>query len=217
MFIHKRATKGINMALIPMVIEQTGRGERAYDIYSRLLKERIIFLGTPIDDNISSLIISQLLFLEAEDPDKDIFLYINSPGGIVSSGLAIYDTIQYIKPDVVTTCMGQAASMGAVLLAAGAKGKRYALPHARIMIHQPLGGVEGQAADIKIAANEILRVREVLNDILAEITGKEIKQIEKDTDRNFFMSAEESKAYGLIDKVLEPRSKNKVKETKKDE
>lgn len=205
------------MALIPMVIEQTGRGERAYDIYSRLLKERIIFLGTPIDDNISSLIISQLLFLEAEDPDKDIFLYINSPGGIVSSGLAIYDTIQYIKPDVVTTCMGQAASMGAVLLAAGAKGKRYALPHARIMIHQPLGGVEGQAADIKIAANEILRVREVLNDILAEITGKEIKQIEKDTDRNFFMSAEESKAYGLIDKVLEPRSKNKVKETKKDE
>jgi len=202
------------MALIPMVIEQTGRGERAYDIYSRLLKERIIFLGTPIDDNISSLIISQLLFLEAEDPEKDIFLYINSPGGIVSSGLAIFDTIQYIKPDVVTTCMGQAASMGAILLAAGAKGKRYALPHARIMIHQPLGGAEGQATDIKIAANEILRVRDVLNNILAEITGKETKQIEKDTDRNFFMSAEESKTYGLIDKVLEPRSKNKEKESK---
>jgi len=202
------------MALIPMVIEQTGRGERAYDIYSRLLKERIIFLGTPIDDNISSLIISQLLFLEAEDPEKDIFLYINSPGGIVSSGLAIFDTIQYIKPDVVTTCMGQAASMGAILLAAGAKGKRYALPHARIMIHQPLGGAEGQATDIKIAANEILRVRDVLNNILSEITGKETKQIEKDTDRNFFMSAEESKTYGLIDKVLEPRSKNKEKESK---
>lgn len=205
------------MALIPMVIEQTGRGERAYDIYSRLLKERIIFLGTPIDDNISSLIISQMLFLEAEDPEKDIFLYINSPGGIVSSGLAIFDTMQYIKPDVVTTCMGQAASMGAVLLAAGAKGKRYALPHARIMIHQPLGGAEGQATDIKIAANEILRVREVLNNILAEITSKDIKQIEKDTDRNFFMSAEEAKAYGLIDKVLEPRSKNKEKESKKNE
>lgn len=200
-----------------MVIEQTGRGERAYDIYSRLLKERIIFLGTPIDDNISSLIISQMLFLEAEDPEKDIFLYINSPGGIVSSGLAIFDTMQYIKPDVVTTCMGQAASMGAVLLAAGAKGKRYALPHARIMIHQPLGGAEGQATDIKIAANEILRVREVLNNILAEITSKDIKQIEKDTDRNFFMSAEEAKAYGLIDKVLEPRSKNKEKESKKNE
>ncbi|MEJ2544628.1 MAG: ATP-dependent Clp protease proteolytic subunit, partial [Calditrichaceae bacterium] len=160
------------MALVPMVIEQTGRGERAYDIYSRLLKERIVFLGTPIDDNISSLIISQLLFLEAEDPEKDIFLYINSPGGIVSSGLGIFDTIQYIKPDVVTTCMGQAASMGALLLAAGAKGKRYALPHARIMIHQPLGGAEGQASDISIAANEILRIKEVLNDILAERTGK---------------------------------------------
>lgn len=199
------------MALVPMVIEQSGRGERAYDIYSRLLKERIIFLGTPIDDNISSLIISQLLFLEAEDPDKDIFLYINSPGGIVSSGLAIYDTIQYIKPDVVTTCMGQAASMGAVLLAAGSKGKRYALPNARIMIHQPLGGAEGQASDIQIAANEILRMRTTLNNILAECTGKSIKQIEKDTDRNYFLSAEEAFDYGIIDKVLEPRKTSEEK------
>ena len=205
------------MALIPMVIEQSGRGERAYDIYSRLLKERIVFLGTPIDDNISSLIISQLLFLEAEDPEKDIFLYINSPGGIVSSGLGIYDTIQYIKPDVVTTCMGQAASMGALLLAAGAKGKRYALPHSRIMIHQPLGGAEGQASDISIAANEILRIKEVLNEILAERTGKDLAQIEKDTDRNFFMSAEEAKTYGLIDKVLDPRSKTNKKDSKKNE
>ncbi len=192
--------------LVPMVIEQTGRGERAYDIYSRLLKERIIFLGTPIDDNVASLIISQLLFLEAEDPEKDIFLYINSPGGIVTSGMAIYDTIQYIKPDVVTTCMGQAASMGALLLAAGTKGKRYALPHSRIMIHQPLGGAEGQASDIQIAANEILRIKETLNDILAFCTGKSIKEIEKDTDRNYFMSSEEAKEYGIIDKVLESRT-----------
>lgn len=205
------------MALIPMVIEQTGRGERAYDIYSRLLKERIIFLGTPIDDNISSLIISQLLFLEAEDPEKDIFIYINSPGGIVSSGLAIFDTIQYIKPDVVTTCMGQAASMGAVLLSAGTKGKRYALPNSRIMIHQPLGGAEGQASDIKIAANEILRMRELLNQILADTTGKTIKQIEKDTDRNFFMSSKEALDYGLIDKVLEPRAKENKKDKKANE
>jgi ATP-dependent Clp protease protease subunit len=202
------------MALIPMVIEQTGRGERAYDIYSRLLKERIIFLGTPIDDNISSLIISQLLFLEAEDPEKDIFLYINSPGGIVSSGLAIFDTIQYIKPDVVTTCMGQAASMGAVLLAAGTKGKRYALPHSRIMIHQPLGGAEGQATDISIAANEILRIREVINKILADATGQNLKKIEKDTDRNFFMSSEEALEYGIIDKVLDQRTKPNEKESK---
>ena len=202
------------MALIPMVIEQTGRGERAYDIYSRLLKERIIFLGTPIDDNISSLIISQLLFLEAEDPEKDIFLYINSPGGIVSSGLAIFDTIQYIKPDVVTTCMGQAASMGAVLLAAGTKGKRYALPHSRIMIHQPLGGAEGQATDISIAANEILRIREVINQILADATGQNLKKIEKDTDRNFFMSSEEALEYGIIDKVLDQRTKPNEKESK---
>ncbi len=202
------------MPLVPMVIEQTGRGERAYDIYSRLLKERIVFLGTPIDDNVASLIISQLLFLEAEDPEKDIYLYINSPGGIVSSGLAIYDTIQYIKPDVVTTCMGQAASMGAVLLASGTKGKRYALPHARIMIHQPLGGAEGQATDIQIAANEILRVRETLNKILAESTGKDIKQIEKDTDRNYFLSAQEALDYGLIDKVLDPKTKKEKKENK---
>lgn len=202
------------MALVPMVIEQSGRGERAYDIYSRLLKERIIFLGTPIDDVVSSLIISQLLFLEAEDPEKDIFIYINSPGGVVSSGLAIYDTIQYIKPDVVTTCMGQAASMGALLLAAGTKGKRYALPNSRIMIHQPLGGAEGQASDIQIAANEILRIRESLNSILAEASGKTIKQIEKDTDRNYFMSASEALEYGIIDKVLEPRSKSEKTEKK---
>jgi ATP-dependent Clp protease protease subunit len=202
--------KGEKMALVPMVIEQSGRGERAYDIYSRLLKERIIFLGSPIDDNIASLVISQLLFLEAEDPEKDIFIYINSPGGVVSAGLAIFDTIQYIKPDVVTTCMGQAASMGAVLLAAGKKGKRYALPHSRIMIHQPLGGAEGQASDIKIAATEILRVREVLNGLLAKSTGKTIKQIDKDTDRNYFMSAQEAKEYGLIDKVLEPRKDAKT-------
>ena len=194
------------MSLVPMVVEQTGRGERAYDIYSRLLKERIVFLGTPIDDTIASLIIAQLLFLEAEDPEKDIYLYINSPGGIVSSGLGIFDTMNYIRPDVVTTCMGQAASMGAVLLAAGSKGKRFALPHARIMIHQPLGGAEGQASDIQIAANEILRIRETLNKILSDATGKNLKQIEKDTDRNYFLSAEEALEYGLIDKVLEPRS-----------
>jgi ATP-dependent Clp protease protease subunit len=203
------------MALIPMVIEQTGRGERAYDIYSRLLKERIIFLGTPIDDNIASLIISQLLFLEAEDPDKDVFLYINSPGGIVSAGLGIYDTIQYIKPDVVTTCMGQAASMGALLLACGTPGKRYALPHARIMIHQPLGGAEGQASDIQIAANEILRVRDVLDDIMAKATGKPLEQIKKDTDRNYFMSTDEALNYGIIDKVLEPRAKSTEKRKSK--
>jgi len=205
------------MALVPMVVEQTGRGERAYDIYSRLLKERIIFLGMPIDDVVSSLTISQLLFLEADDPEKDIFLYINSPGGIVSSGLAIYDTIQYIKPDVVTTCMGQAASMGAVLLAAGTKGKRYALPNSRIMIHQPLGGVEGQATDIQIAANEILRMRKTLNEILAERTGKDLKQIEADTDRNYFLSAQEALEYGIIDKVLEPREKSESKGKKKDD
>jgi ATP-dependent Clp protease protease subunit len=190
------------MTLIPMVIEQTGRGERAYDIYSRLLKERIIFLGTPIDDNIANLVIAQLLFLAAEDPDKDIFLYINSPGGIVSSGLAILDTMNYIKPDVVTNCVGQAASMGAVLLSAGTKGKRYALPHARVMIHQPLGGVEGQASDIEIHTKEILRIRESLNDILANTTGQSIKKISTDTDRNYFMSSAEAKEYGLIDDVI---------------
>lgn len=203
------------MPLIPMVIEQTGRTERAYDIYSRLLKERIVFLGTPIDDNIASLVISQLLFLEADDPTKDIYLYINSAGGIVSSGLAIYDTIKYIKPDVVTTCMGQAASMAALLLAAGTKGKRYALPHARIMIHQPLGGAEGQASDIAIAANEILRIKKILNEILAEATGKPLAQIEKDTDRNYFMSAEESLEYGIIDKILKSRTNEKEAKGKK--
>jgi ATP-dependent Clp protease protease subunit len=190
------------MTLIPMVIEQTGRGERAYDIYSRLLKERIIFLGTPIDDNISNLVIAQLLFLAAEDPDKDIYLYINSPGGIISSGLAILDTMNYIKPDVVTNCVGQAASMGAILLAAGAKGKRYALPHARVMIHQPLGGVEGQATDIEIHTREILRIRESVNEILADSTGQSLEKISKDTDRNYFMSAEEAREYGIIDAVI---------------
>jgi ATP-dependent Clp protease protease subunit len=194
------------MTLIPMVIEQTGRGERAYDIYSRLLKERIIFLGTPIDDNVANLIIAQLLFLAAEDPDKDIYLYINSPGGIVSSGLAIFDTMNYIKPDVVTNCVGQAASMGAVLLAAGTKGKRFALPHARVMIHQPLGGVEGQATDIEIHTKEILRIREILNNILSETTGQTLEKIGKDTDRNYFMSAEEAKKYGIIDDVIKQSS-----------
>jgi ATP-dependent Clp protease protease subunit len=200
------------MTLIPMVIEQTGRGERAYDIYSRLLKERIIFLGTPIDDNVSNLVIAQLLFLAAEDQEKDIFVYINSPGGIVSSGLAIFDTINYIRPNVCTICVGQAASMAAVLLAAGAKGKRYALPHARIMIHQPLGGVEGQASDIEIHAREILRIREVLNDILVDMTGQTLKKIVADTDRNYFMSAEEGLKYGLIDKVI---TQSPVKEKQK--
>jgi ATP-dependent Clp protease protease subunit len=190
------------MTLIPMVIEQTGRGERAYDIYSRLLKERIIFLGTPIDDNVANLMIAQLLFLAAEDPDKDIFVYINSPGGIVSSGLAILDTMNYIKPNVVTNCVGQAASMGAVLLAAGTKGKRFALPHARVMIHQPLGGVEGQASDIEIATKEILRIRETLNEILSKSTNQSLDKIAKDTDRNYFMSAKEAKEYGIIDEVI---------------
>ncbi len=200
------------MALIPMVIEQTGRGERAYDIYSRLLKERIIFLGTPIDDNIASLVIAQLLFLEADDPDKDINLYLNCPGGIVTSGIAIYDTMQYIKPDIVTTCIGQAASMGALLLAAGTPGKRFALPNARIMIHQPAGGVQGQATDIDIHAKEILKIRERLNHILAEKTGKPLEKIEKDTDRNFFMSAEEAKDYGIIDEILVKRdTEHKIK------
>lgn len=199
------------MPLIPMVIEQTGRGERAYDIYSRLLKERIVFLGTPVDDNIASVIIAQLLFLEAEDPDKDIYLYINSPGGIVTSGLAIYDTMQYIKPDVVTTCIGQAASMGAVLLAAGTKGKRFALPNSRIMIHQPLGGVQGQASDIEIHAKEILKIRKRLNEILAEATGKPIEKIEQDTDRNYFMSSTDALEYGLIDEILVRRGDEKTK------
>jgi len=191
-----------------MVIEQTGRGERAYDIYSRLLKERIIFLGTPLDDNIASVIIAQLLFLEAEDPEKDIFLYLNSPGGIVTSGLAIYDTMQYIKPDIVTYCIGQAASMGAILLSAGSFGKRFSLPNSRIMIHQPLGGVQGQASDIDIHAKEILGIRERLNKILAERTKQPLEKIKKDTDRNFFMSAGEALEYGIVDKILAKRSED---------
>ena len=190
---------------VPIVIEQTGRGERAYDIYSRLLKDRIIILGTPIDDHVANLIVAQLLFLEAEEPEKDIYLYINSPGGVVTAGLAIYDTMQYIKPDVVTICMGQAASMGAVLLAAGAKGKRFALPHSRIMIHQPLGGFQGQATDIEIHAKEILRLKKILNEILSKHTGQSLRKIEKDTERDYFMSAEEAMKYGLIDKVLTKR------------
>ena len=191
--------------LVPIVIEQTGRSERAFDIYSRLLKERIIFLGTPIEDTISSLTIAQLLFLESEDPDKDIYLYINSPGGIITSGFGIYDTMQYIKPDVATICMGQAASMGAFLLAGGAKGKRSALPNSRIMIHQPLGGAEGQAADIRIQADEILRMKSQLNKILAKNTGQTIKKIEADTDRDNFMTANEAKRYGIIDSILSVR------------
>ena len=191
--------------LIPMVVEQTGRFERAYDIYSRLLKERIVFLGTPIDDTVASVIIAQLLFLEAESGEKDISLYINSPGGIITSGMGIYDTMNYIKPDVATICMGQAASMGAFLLSGGARGKRSALPNARIMIHQPLGGVEGQASDIKIQSDEIIRLRTNLNKILAKNTKQTLKKIEKDTDRNFFMSADEAKNYGLIDTILSER------------
>ncbi len=191
--------------LVPMVVEQTSRGERAYDIFSRLLKERIIFLGTPIDDGVASLIISQLLFLEAEDPTKDINLYINSPGGVVTAGLAIYDTMQYIKSPVSTICIGQAASMGSFLLCAGAPGKRIALPNARIMIHQPLGGAQGQATDIEIQAAEILRLKRRLNELMSIHSAQSIKKIEKDTDRDFFMSPQEAKDYGLIDEVLVPR------------
>ncbi|MBL0387139.1 ATP-dependent Clp endopeptidase proteolytic subunit ClpP [Tumebacillus sp. ITR2] len=191
------------MNLVPMVVEQTSRGERAYDIYSRLLKDRIIFIGTPIDDMVANVAVAQLLFLAAEDPEKDIHLYINSPGGSVTAGMAIYDTMQYIKPDVSTICIGLAASMGAFLLNAGAKGKRYALPNAEIMIHQPLGGARGQASDIKIHADWILKTREKLNRIMAERTGQPLEQIEKDTDRDNFMSAAESKDYGLIDTVIE--------------
>ena len=191
--------------LVPIVVEQTGRSERAFDIYSRLLKERIIFLGTPIEDTMSSLTIAQLLFLESEDPEKDIYLYINSPGGIITSGFGIYDTMQYIKPDVATICMGQAASMGAFLLAGGAKGKRSALPNSRIMIHQPMGGAEGQAADIRIQADEILRMKTQLNKILAKNTGQTVKKIEVDTDRDNFMTATEAKRYGIIDTILTSR------------
>ncbi|NOY83262.1 MAG: ATP-dependent Clp endopeptidase proteolytic subunit ClpP [Nitrospirae bacterium] len=189
--------------LVPMVIEQSSRGERAYDIYSRLLKDRIIFLGTGIDDNVANVIIAQLLFLEAEEPEKDIFIYINSPGGVVTSGMAIYDTMQYIKPDVSTICIGQAASMGALLLQAGAAGKRYALPNARIMLHQPSGGFQGQATDISIHAKEILRIKANLNSIISKHTGKTVKKIQDDTERDNFMSAEEAKAYRLIDEVIE--------------
>lgn len=193
------------MQLIPMVVEQTSRGERAYDIFSRLLKDRILFIGTPIDDAESNLVIAQLLFLEAEDPDKDIHLYINSPGGAVTASLAIYDTMQYIRPAIETICMGQAASGAALLLAAGAKGKRYALPHARIMIHQPHGGAQGQASDIQIQAKEILRMRQELDQIIANHTGQPLERVEKDSDRDFFMSPGEAKEYGLIDEVIHSR------------
>jgi ATP-dependent Clp protease protease subunit len=193
--------------LIPMVIETTGRGERAYDIYSRLLKDRIVFVGTPVDDPVANLIIAQLLFLEAEDPDKDIFLYVNSPGGSVTAGLAIYDTMQYIKPDVNTTCVGMAASMGAVLLAAGAKGKRAALKNSKIMIHQPWGGFQGAASDIEIHAKEIVKTKEQMNQILAKHTGQPLERVVADTDRDFFMTADEAKAYGLVDEVYERKTK----------
>ena len=197
-----------NSALVPMVVEQTSRGERAFDIYSRLLKERIIFLSGPIDDYISNLVVAQLLFLESENPDKDISIYINSPGGVISSGLAIYDTMQFISPDVSTLCIGQAASMGALLMAGGAKGKRFALPNSRIMIHQPLGGYQGQASDIEIHAKEILYMKAKVNEILAKHTGKSLKKIEQDTDRDNFLNASDAKDYGLIDEILEERGDN---------
>jgi ATP-dependent Clp protease, protease subunit len=193
------------MGLVPIVVEQTGRGERAYDIYSRLLKDRIVFIGTPIDDMVANLVIAQMIFLEGEDPDRDINLYIHSPGGLVTAGLAIYDTMQFVKPDVATLCMGQAASMGAVLLAAGAKGKRSVLPNSRIMVHQPLGGTQGQTTDIEIYTREMVKMREQLNGILAKHTGRPLEQIEKDTDRNYFMSAEDAKAYGIVDEIIEKR------------
>jgi ATP-dependent Clp protease protease subunit len=193
------------MTLVPMVVEQTSRGERAYDIYSRLLKDRIVFIGSPIDDDVANLVIAQLLFLEAEDPDKDINVYVNSPGGIVTAGMAIYDTMQFIKPPVATVCIGQAASMAAVLLAGGAQGKRTALPNARILIHQPMGGTHGQATDIKIQAEEILRMREHLNGILAKHTGQPMERIAADTERDYYMSADQAKAYGIIDQVVAKR------------
>lgn len=204
--------KSTSSYLIPMVVEQTGRGERAYDIYSRLLKDRIIFIGTPIDDNVANLVIAQLLFLAAEDPDKDISLYINSPGGSVSAGLAMYDTIQFIKPDVATICMGLAASMGAFLLACGVPGKRSALPNSRIMIHQPLAGTQGQISDIVIMTEEFTRTKKRLNELLVHHTGQPLERIEKDTDRNYFMSAHDAKEYGIIDKVYEFPSTKKLKE-----
>lgn len=200
-----------NQMLVPMVVEQTGRGERAYDIYSRLLKDRIVFLGTAINDEVSSLIVAQLLFLQAEDPAKEISFYINSPGGAVTAGMAIYDTLQFVKCDVATYCVGQAASMGALLLAAGTPGKRFTLPHARIMLHQPLGGTEGSASDISIHAREILRIRDVLNAILARHTGKSVETVAKDSDRDNFMTAEEAKAYGLVDEVIVSRKEPKRK------
>ena len=190
------------MSIIPFVIEQTGRSERAYDIYSRLLKDRIIFVGTAIDDNVANIVIAQLLFLQTEDPDKDIHLYINSPGGIVSSGLAIYDTMQYVKPDIATYCIGQAASMGALLLSAGTKGKRFALPHSRIMLHQPMGGFHGQATDVEIHAREILKMKDTLNGILSNHTSQSLEKIQADTDRDFFMSGQEAKEYGIVDEVI---------------
>lgn len=199
-----------NVGLVPMVVEQTGRGERAYDIYSRMLKERVIFLVGPVEDYMANLIVAQLLFLEAENPDKDISIYINSPGGSVSAGMAIYDTMQFIRPAVSTVCIGQAASMGAVLLAAGAKGKRFALPNARVMMHQPSGGFQGQAMDIDIHAKEILRIRERLNQILVHHTGQPYERIDRDTERDYFMSSEESKTYGLVDAVIEERSASKA-------
>ncbi|MFH1155452.1 MAG: ATP-dependent Clp endopeptidase proteolytic subunit ClpP [Pseudomonadota bacterium] len=204
------------MPLIPMVVEQSNRGERAYDIYSRLLKDRIVFLGSAINDEIANLIVAQLLFLESEDPEKEINFYINSPGGIVTAGLAIYDTMQYIKPDVATVCIGQAASMGALLLACGAPGKRYSLPNSRIMIHQPLGGAQGQASDIKIQANEILRMRDTLNRILAHHTGKDIEKIAQDTDRDFFMSGNEALDYGIVDHVVVNRGELEKAEASKE-
>jgi len=194
--------KGEGMSLIPIVIEQTGRTERAYDIYSRLLKDRIVFIGSPIDDIVANTVIAQLLFLQTEDPEKDIHLYINTPGGTVSSGLAIYDTMQYIKSDVATYCIGQATSMGALLLAAGTKGKRFALPHSRIMIHQPIGGFYGQATDVEIHAKEILKMKETLNNILAKHTGQPLEKIQMDTERDFFMSGQEAKEYGIVDEVI---------------
>ncbi|MBE7414267.1 MAG: ATP-dependent Clp endopeptidase proteolytic subunit ClpP [Deltaproteobacteria bacterium] len=199
------------MNLVPIVVEQTGRGERSYDIYSRLLKDRIIFLGSGVDDNIANLIVAQLLFLESEDPEKDIHIYVNSPGGLVTAGLAIYDTMQYVKPDVSTICIGQAASMGALLLAGGAPGKRYALPHSRILIHQPLGGAQGQATDIDIQAKEILRVREELTTILARHTGQPLDRIHRDTERDFFMTGQQAVEYGIIDKVIEKRIATEAK------
>jgi ATP-dependent Clp protease protease subunit len=202
------------VSLIPIVIEQTGRSERAYDIYSRLLKDRIIFLGTAIDDHVANTVIAQLLFLQTEDPEKDIHLYVNSPGGIVTSGLAIYDTMQYVKPDICTYCIGQAASMGALLLTAGTKGKRFSLPHARIMLHQPMGGFQGQATDIEIHAREILKVKDTLNKILAAHTGQPLDKTRTDTDRDFFMSGREAKDYGLVDEVIDTTNKKKQESQK---